>query len=82
MWGTFLSEPLPIIGLVGRYPSNYLIGRMPIRYLKHLTVISCDITVLWDVNPRFHGLSPCTGQVTYALLTRAPVASKESKLSS
>ena len=26
------------------------------------------------VNPRFRGLSPGTGQVGYALLTRAPVA--------
>ena len=25
MWGTFLSEPLLIVGLVGRYPTNYLI---------------------------------------------------------
>ena len=31
MWGTFLSEPLPIEGLVGRYPANYLIGRIPIH---------------------------------------------------
>ena len=22
MWGTFLSEPLPIVALVGRYPAN------------------------------------------------------------
>ena len=22
VWGTFLSEPLPIIALVGRYPAN------------------------------------------------------------
>ena len=31
MWGTFLSEPLPIVGLVGRYPANCLMGREPIR---------------------------------------------------
>ncbi len=31
MWGTFLSEPLSIVGLAGRYPSNYLMERMPIR---------------------------------------------------
>ena len=30
MWGTFLSEPLPIVALVGRYPANQLIGRIPI----------------------------------------------------
>ena len=32
MWGTFLSEPLPIVALVGRYPANKLIGRIPIPY--------------------------------------------------
>ena len=30
MWGTFLSEPLSIVGLVGRCPTNYLMERMPI----------------------------------------------------
>ena len=32
VWGTFLSEPLDIVGLVGRYPTNYLMSRMPISY--------------------------------------------------
>ena len=31
MWGTFLSEPLLIVALVGRCPANQLIRRMPIR---------------------------------------------------
>ena len=30
MWGTFLSEPLNIVGLVSRYLTNYLMLRMPI----------------------------------------------------
>ena len=30
VWGLILSEPLIIVGLVGRYPANYLIIRMPI----------------------------------------------------
>ena len=30
MWGTFLSEPLLIVALVGRYPANKLIRRIPI----------------------------------------------------
>ena len=30
MWGTFLSEPLSIDGLVGRYPANCLMERIPI----------------------------------------------------
>ena len=32
MWGTFLSEPLDIVGLGGRYPPNYLMSRVPIRH--------------------------------------------------
>ena len=29
---------------------------------------------IWGINPPFGGLSPCPGQVAYALRTRAPVA--------
>ena len=32
MWGTFLSEPLLIVALVGRYPANKLIRRIPIHH--------------------------------------------------
>ena len=32
MWGISLSAPLGIVGLVGRYPANYLMPRMPILY--------------------------------------------------
>ena len=31
VWGTFLSEPLDIVGTVGRYPAVYLMSREPIR---------------------------------------------------
>ena len=30
IWGLPLSRPLPVFGLAGRYPANYLIGRRPI----------------------------------------------------
>ncbi len=30
VWGTTLSGPLDIVDLVGRYPTNYLMSRMPI----------------------------------------------------
>ena len=32
VWGTFLSEPLIIVALVGRYPANKLMIRMPIPF--------------------------------------------------
>src|SRR6056297_2181173 len=31
--------------------------------------------MLWGINPRFHGLSPCIRKVAYALRTRAPLVS-------
>jgi len=30
VWLAVLSDQLPVIGLVGRYPTNYLIGRRPL----------------------------------------------------
>ena len=38
MWGTSLSGPLLIVGLVGFYPANYLIRRMTI--LNHLSTFN------------------------------------------
>ena len=32
MWGTFLSEPLSIVGLVVRYPDNCLMERIHMAY--------------------------------------------------
>ncbi len=31
-WLVVLSDQLPVIGLVGRYPTNYLIGRKPLPW--------------------------------------------------
>ena len=83
MWGTFLSEPLRIVGLVGRYLTNYLMRRMPIRDRSRL---------LWpqrDVPSRHYavlgGISPGYPSVTarlhtcYSPVRRSPAA--ESKLS-
>ena len=33
MWGVTLSGPLPVVGLVRRYRTNYLMGRIPL--LQH-----------------------------------------------
>ena len=30
MWGIILSDPLRVVGLVGRYPTNYLMRRSPL----------------------------------------------------
>ena len=84
MWGTFLSEPLRIVGLVGRCPTNYLMRRMPIRDRGR---------PLWpgeDVLPRRYavlgGISPGYPSVTarlhtcYSPVRRSPA--EESKLPS
>ena len=73
MWGTFLSEPLLIVALVGRYPANKLIRRIPIHVREALLQFRCPHRRPWGVSPPFDGLFPRHGQVGYALLTRAPV---------
>ena len=75
MWGTFLSEPLSIVALVGRYPANKLMERIPIPYrLMPLVKKKGSILTTSGINPTFAGLYPSKGQVGYALRTRAPVA--------
>ena len=74
MWGTFLSEPLPIVALVGRYPANQLIGRIAIPYRNSLFPLPGGKGKPSGINLTFARLSPGMGQVRYALLTRAPVA--------
>ena len=77
MWGTFLSEPLPIDGTVGRYPAVCLIGRIPIRNRNEpLLAGRCPHASSCGINPPFGGLFRGCGQVGYALLTRAPVATR------
>ena len=74
MWGTFLSEPLPIDATVGRYPAVKLIGRIPIRNRPEpLLHFRCLLWRPWGISLTFARLSPSGGQVGYALLTRAPV---------
>ena len=77
MWGTFLSEPLRIVALVGRYPANQLMRRMSIRSrIAPLNLPRCLGKLLRGIRRNFFRLSPCYGQVTYVLLTRAPVAGR------
>ena len=74
MWGTFLSEPLSIDALVGRYPANKLMERIPIDDRNSLIVLPCGRTMPSGINLSFERLSPSHRQVGYVLLTRAPVA--------
>ena len=74
MWGTFLSEPLRIVALVGRCPANQLMRRMPIPDRRIFHRKDMHPIGVWGIRPSFPGLSPCPGQVAYVLLTSAPVA--------
>ena len=81
MWPFNLSVRLPIVDLVGRYPTNYLIGREAIlQRINPLVTRSCDPMTLCGISSRFRLLVPTEGQVPHALLTRPPLSFKESKL--
>ena len=75
MWGTFLSEPLSIVGLVGRYPANCLMERMPIYqrwiFSKYPHAGSLLHAVLVRLSP---GYPPLIGKLhtRYSPVRRSP----------
>ena len=74
VWPITLSGRLPIVGLVGLYLTNYLMGREPIhKRFRSLTPLPCGNVVLCGISSRFQLLSPSYGQVAHALLTRPPL---------
>ena len=74
MWPITLSGRLPIVDLVGRYLTNYLIGREPTpNRFAPFTPAPCDAVVSCGISTCFQVLSPCLGQVAHALLTRPPL---------
>ena len=76
MWPFNLSVRLPIVDLVGRYLTNYLIGREPIlQRIAPLVFIRCHTNTLCGIIHRFQWLSPSVRQVAHALLTRPPLSS-------
>ena len=79
MWGTFLSEPLLIVGLVGRCPANCLIRRIPIHFRLIFRPHLMPSEDTWGISLTFARLFPGRGQVGYVLLTRAPVDAWEGK---
>ena len=74
MWPITLSGRLPIVDLVGRYLTNYLIGReLTPNRIAPFTPEPCDSVVLCGISTCFQVLSPCVGQIAHALLTRPPL---------
>ena len=69
-----LSVRLPIVDLVGRYLTNYLIGRESIlQRIAPLVPRGCPHGTLCGISSRFQLLFPTEGQVTHALLARPPL---------
>ena len=79
VWLTTLSGQLPIIALVGRYPTNKLIGLGAIlkRHLESEGTFGLPLMRAGDVmrNLRLSDVFPTQGQVPQALLTSSPLYS-------
>ena len=62
MWPVILSDRLPIVDLVGRYLTNYLMGReLTLPRISPLTPPSCEAVVLCGISICFQMLSPSAG---------------------
>jgi hypothetical protein len=73
LWLTTLSGQLPVIDLVSRYLTNYLIGRRSLCQRRNFPGDFLNIPSVCGISPCFHGLSPTVRQVTYVLRTRSPL---------
>ena len=61
VWGFTLSGPLPVVGLVSRYLTNYLMGRSPLpRPLKFIQVYVINLKSC-GISSSFELLSPAEG---------------------
>ena len=81
VWGTTLSGPLPVVGLVGSYPTNKLIGRTPVARHQlacrgQLSSAPTTAPSVCGITPTFAGLSPSKRPVRYVFLTRLPCYSR------
>ena len=81
VWPVTLSGRLPVVALVGHYPTNKLIGRGPIPHRKSFPPQSMQTVVLSGIRPSFPSLSRSLGQITHVLLTRSPLESLRRALS-
>ena len=73
VWPVALSGRLPVVALVGHYPTNKLIGREPIPGRKNFPPALMQEQVMSGINPGFPELSQSQGQVAHVLLTRSPL---------
>src|SRR6201747_2849029 len=73
VWPVTLSGRLPVVALVGHYPTNKLIGRGPIPSRKTFHHQTMRSAVISGISPNFLELSQSRGQVAHVLLTRSPL---------
>ena len=60
--GLLLSQPVPIIGTVGRYPTVYLIGRSHILWRRSLSAARySNLGVVWTISLSFPRVSSSRG---------------------
>ena len=74
VWGTTLSGPLPVVGLVSRYLTNYLMGRSPLPQPRKFPLAFLENQSSCGISRPFGLLSPAEGQVSYVLRTRSPLS--------
>ncbi len=77
VWPVALSGRLPVVALVGHYPTNKLIGRGLILHRRSFQPSPMQGKVLSGIRPRFQGLSQSAGQIAHVLLTRSPLIHPE-----
>ena len=74
VWGTTLSGPLPVVGLVSFYLTNYLMGRSPLpQPFSSFLRDPLGPPSVCGISSAFALLSPAEGQVSYVLRTRSPL---------
>ncbi len=73
MWGVTLSGPLSVVGMVRRYRTIYLMDRSPLLQRLSFSHGFLITVSLCGISSPFEPLSRAEGQVSYVLLTRAPL---------
>ena len=77
MWPVALSGRLPVVALVGHYPTNKLIGRESIPDRNSFQTLQMPVRLVSGISSDFSGLSQSQGQVAHVLLTRSPLIPSE-----
>ncbi len=80
VWLIVLLDQLPVVALVGHYPTNKLMGRGLILWRQPKPSFPAEAD-LCGISTPFEVLSPTKGQITHVILTRSPLYSHPKVLS-